>query len=35
MSGTAGKLNEYVSKADATLAEYSSVTQYGEFHSNH
>jgi receptor expression-enhancing protein 5/6 len=28
MSGTAGKLNEYVSKADATLAEYSSVTQY-------
>lgn len=35
MSGTTAKLDEYVSKADATLASYSSVTQYGEFHFNH
>ena len=35
MSGTTAKLDEYVTKADATLAQYSSVTQYGEFHSNH
>lgn len=33
MAGTTAKLDEYVSKADATMAEYASVTQYGEFDS--
>lgn len=31
MSVNTAKLDEYVSKADATLADYASVTQYGEF----